>query len=110
MEDETMRKLCVQDFQKNGVLSEVKIPFHGPIPVEILEYVFGEKNVRLSEEFEMNYLQHIHKLRGLRTEICECGNHLLDCGSYINVVFPDAEIDETTAGMDNSSQCDCDVQ
>jgi hypothetical protein len=113
----TNRKLRVEDFQKSGRFESVQIPYHPPVPKEIMQYVFRTKDGHeFNKDFEFRFLQHIHNLKGTKTELCEdCGEHLINCGKYINLA-PELKPMDVEADSDiqnnqtEASSCDCDVQ
>jgi hypothetical protein len=122
--DLTTRKLRVEDFQKFGRFADVQIPYHPPVPKDIMEYKFRTKEgPKFTYENELRFLQHIHELKGIRTEVCEdCGQHLVNCGSYIKLSQGEGESSETKQKLDlcdseanitktnEDRNCECDVQ
>jgi hypothetical protein len=103
----TNRKIGVDDFQKSGQFYNTRIPYQPPVPTEITQYMFRTKNGHVFEKsFELNLLQHIHELKGTRTEMCSCGEHLVNCGRYIDL----AAKNQSNKNGNEDCGCDCDVQ
>ena len=113
--DLTSRKLRVEDFQPSGRFGDIQIPYHPPVPLDIMLYKFhcSESN-RFTHADTLRFLQHLHELKGTRTEICrDCQQHLVNCGQYqseeVDSVKLQSEPDLTTITEDGKG-CECDVQ
>ena len=114
--DLSSRKLTVEDFQKSGRFAEVQIPYHPPVPIDIMLYKFRcKEGPKYTHEDTLRFLQHLHELKGTKTEICcECGQHLVNLGpsegDILSINTSQKLQPALTTSSDDATGCECDVQ
>lgn len=71
------------DFNPGGALEGISIPDMGPIPKEVVKFMFGDENYVLSKEKTFKILTYLHELFDWDIQYCDCLSHILYKRKYV---------------------------
>jgi hypothetical protein len=66
-----------QDFEIGGALEGIKIPDMGPIPKEVVKFMFGDENYPMTKAYTFKILTYLHELFLWDIQYCDCLEHIL---------------------------------
>ncbi len=67
----------VEDFSAGGVLEGIEIPDMGPIPKEVVKFMFGDENYAMTKAYTFKILTYLHELFHWDIRYCDCLSHIL---------------------------------
>ena len=66
-----------EDFAPGGLLEGIVIPDMGPIPKEVVKFMFGDENYPLTKGYTFRILTYLHEIFLWDVQYCDCLTHLL---------------------------------
>lgn len=66
-----------EDFFPDGPLDGIDIPDMGPIPKEVIKFMFGDEDYVLSKSYTFRILTYLHEIFLWDIQYCDCLKHIL---------------------------------